>query len=76
MRDLPTLKVAEHIDRMGIKISAISRGTGIPDGVLRRSLSTKERDLRAEEFLAVCQFLNKQPFDFYSRNEQSQGRNA
>ena len=67
MRDVPTLRIADHVNRMGIKLSVISRETGIPDGILRRSLATKERDLRAEEFLSICKFLGKQPFDFYDK---------
>lgn len=63
--DRATNCVAEYVDKLGIKISSISRGTGVPDGILRRSLSSKERDLRADEFLAICSFLDKSPFDFY-----------
>lgn len=63
--DKATNCVAEYVNKLGIKISSISRGTGVPDGILRRSLSAKERDLRADEFLAICNFLGKSPFDFY-----------
>ena len=63
--DKATNCVAEYVNKLRIKISSISRGTGVPDGILRRSLSAKERDLRADEFLAICNFLGKSPFDFY-----------
>jgi hypothetical protein len=63
--DRATSCIAEYVGKLGIKISSISRGTGVPDGILRRSLSAKERDLRADEFLAICNFLGKSPFDFY-----------
>ena len=64
MSDVATARMAEYISELGIKISNVSRGTGIPDGILRRSLSAKERSLRADEFLRICNFLGKEPFDF------------
>lgn len=64
MADIVTDRIAQYVQEKGIKVSAISRGTGIPDGILRRSLSTRERDLRADEFLGICGFLEKEPFDF------------
>ena len=70
--DRATTRVAEYVDKFGIKISSISRGTGVPNGILRRSLSAKERDLRADEFLAVCCFLEKSPFDFYDQQAENQ----
>lgn len=65
MTDTTTVNVANFIDRMGINISAISRGTGIPDGVLRRSIVRKERNLRSDEFMAICDFIQRDPFEFY-----------
>lgn len=64
MADVATNRIAQYVQEKGIKVSAISRGTGIPDGILRRCLSTKERDLRADEFLGICNFLEKKPSDF------------
>lgn len=64
MSDIATKRIAEYISDLGIKISSVSRETGIPDGILRRSLSTRERSLRADEFLKICYFLGKEPFDF------------
>lgn len=64
MADVATTNMANYIETLGIKISAISRGSGIPDGILRRSLSSRDRDLRADEFLRICLFLGKEPFDF------------
>lgn len=64
MADAVTTRIAQYIKEKGIKVSAISRETGIPDGILRRSLSTEERNLRADEFLGICDFLGKNPFDF------------
>lgn len=65
MADVVTRNVSDCINRMGINISALSRGTGIPDGILRRSIVRKERDLRSGEFMEICKFLGKDPFDFY-----------
>ena len=64
MADAVTDRVAQYIQEKGIKVSVISRGTGISDGILRRSLSTQDRDLRADEFLGICGFLERDPFDF------------
>lgn len=67
MTDNATCILADYVNRKGIKISAISRGTGISDGILRRSLSTKERDLRADEFLGICDFLGENPMAFKAK---------
>lgn len=71
MADAATERISEYIQTRGIKISAISRETGIPDGILRRSLSAKERDLRANEFLGICEFLHENPMVFWKRRDQS-----
>lgn len=68
MTDVATERIAQYVQEKGFKVSAISRGTGISDGVLRRSLSAKERSLRADEFLGICDFLGKEPFDFRDSN--------
>ena len=34
MADKVTNYVADYVDKLGIKVSAISRETGIPDGIL------------------------------------------
>ncbi len=65
MADICTTSISDYIDRMGINISALSRGTGISDGILRRSIVRKERSLRFDEAIAICEFLGKDPFDFY-----------
>lgn len=74
--DRATSCIAEYVGKLGIKISSISRGTGVPDGILRRSLSAKERDLRADEFLAICNFLGKSPFDFYQHPSSGRAEEA
>lgn len=67
MSDIATGRIAEYVRNKGIKISAISRGTGIPDGILRCSLSRKTRSLRADEFLSICGFLEIQPMELCSQ---------
>ncbi len=69
MADMATTRISQYVNEKGIKISSIARETNISDGILRRSLSTKERDLRASEFLKICGFLGKDPFDFGNEEE-------
>lgn len=65
MEDFATMGISNHIQELGINISALSRGTGIPDGILRRSIVRNERALRADEMLSICNFLGKNPLEFY-----------
>jgi len=65
MADVATNEVSDYVAKQGIKISKIAQETHISDGILRRSLSTNKRDLRAAEFLKICRFLGKNPFDFW-----------
>ncbi len=62
--DAETNRVADYIQKLGIKYTCMAREIGIPEGILRRSLITRERSLRAGEFLAVCRFLEREPLDF------------
>lgn len=66
MADMVTSRVADYVDRMGINVKALSRGTAISYGILQRSLMTRERDLRADELLEICNFLGKDPLDFHT----------
>lgn len=72
MADIATNNIADYIKGMGINISALSRGSGVSDNILRRSIVKKERDLRYGEALAICQFLGKDPFDFFHGADQQQ----
>lgn len=63
--DRATELVADYIAECGIQKSVISRKTGISDGILRRSLSSRKRSLRADEFLKICRFLGEDPFNFF-----------
>lgn len=73
MADTATNNIADYIKGMGINVSALSRGTGVSDNILRRSIVKKERDLRYGEALAICQFLGKNPLDFYQERGAGRG---
>jgi len=65
LEDVTTTNVSQYVAQQGIKISKISRDTEISDGILRRCLTTRSRELRADEFMKLCVFLEKSPFDFW-----------
>lgn len=65
MADVATTNISNYIKKIGINISALSRGTGISDDILRRSIVRAERSLRFDEAISICKFLEKEPFDFY-----------
>ena len=71
MADKVTQAVALYIKNRGISVSAVSRGTKIPDGILRRSVSSLERNLRASEFIDICAFLEEDPASFATSRENS-----
>lgn len=64
MADFATCHISDYILGMNINIAALSRQAKIPDGILRRSIVSKERSLRADEFLELCSCLGKNPLDF------------
>ena len=67
--DTATVLLSQYIRQMGIQLTVISRHTGIPYGQLWASLAHQgTRKLRANEFLAICAFLTKDPMDFYTPN--------
>lgn len=67
MADVITTNISNYIKRAGVNISALSRASRISDGVLRRSIVRRERSLRADEAIAICEFLGKEPFEFYHK---------
>ena len=67
MADRETNNLSDYIKRMRINISALSRETGISEGILRRSVAAGERSLRFGEAVAICKFLGKNPVDFERR---------
>jgi len=64
--DTLTKNVSRYIRKKGISIKKISEGTGIPYAALYDSLlhKSRNRELRADEFMAICKFLEKKPEDF------------
>lgn len=58
-----TKKVAQYVESLGINLSVLSRQTGIPYMSLYKSMK-ESRDLRADEFIAICAFLHVNPMDF------------
>ena len=68
-----TERVAKYVSDKGISIKKISDVTGISYQPLQVSLadSGRNRDLRDEELLKICVFLEKNPLDFfvYDQNE-------
>jgi DNA-binding Xre family transcriptional regulator len=63
MADLVTKMVASYIKQKDITIKEISRYTAISNNILQRSLIELTRPLRANEFLAICAFLEINPSD-------------
>lgn len=61
--DNATNALSKYIKQRGISISAISAGTNIKPGSLYPSLSGT-RPLRADEFLAICNFVGANPQNF------------
>jgi len=60
-----TRSVAEYVAEKGIKISVLSRRTGISRNILDNCFSEDNtRELRADEFLSVCEFLGEDPVVF------------
>lgn len=72
MSDFATCHISDYIRGMNINIAALSRQVKIPDGILRRSIVSRERPLRADEFLELCFCLGKDPMEF--RQEAAQER--
>ncbi len=69
----PTEELAQYIREKGIRISAIIKATGLNDNALYASLGDRSRErwareLRADEFLAVCAFIGVNPMDFYNHD--------
>lgn len=61
-----TKRLAKYIADKGMSIKNISEKTGIPYSALYDSLSNtnRNRELRADEFMEICKFLEKKPEDF------------
>ena len=60
-------RIAEEIKKSGMTIAAICRMTGIKPGALYPAVTGK-RELRADEFLSLCQILRLDPRDVAERS--------
>ena len=61
----PTRELSEYLNQRGIAISAIQKGTGLPRQILYTSLGKNgKRELRADEFLQICVFIEIDPMKF------------
>lgn len=78
--DTATKKLSEYVSEKGINIKNMASAIGMSYAPLFDSLSLKgKRNLRASEFLSVCNFLNLNPMDFYEEldsNEQSNEKSS
>ena len=59
-----TQNISRYIENKGITIAKISEVTNIIYQKLCRSLNNKSRELRADELLLICRFLEVNPYDF------------
>ena len=66
--DHATKAIAAFVSDRGIALTAIAGGTGIAYHAICDSLGKKTRTLRADEFLAVCRFIQQDPFRFMKKN--------
>ncbi|KAI4438828.1 hypothetical protein FMM80_00165 [Schaedlerella arabinosiphila] len=66
-----TKKVSNYVRKKGFNLSKMSRETGVPYSALYSSLcdDERERSLRDDEFIAVCNFLNVNPMVFAEEKE-------
>lgn len=76
--DALTANVSAYIKKMGINLTKVSKDTGIPYMALYDSLFNKDRnrDLKAKEFIAVCEFLGVDPMDFADKEPAGGRRNV
>ena len=60
-----TRKIGNYIKEKGITITRIAEATGISYQILARWFDEKNsRELKADELLLVCRFLEINPFNF------------
>lgn len=67
-----TERVSQYVRNKGINLSKMSRDTGKSYMALYDSLlnDDRKRDLRDDEFLAVCFFLGVDPRDFADKPKE------
>lgn len=73
--DRATKKVSEYVRQKGFNLSEISRKTELPYMVLYDSLMNEKRnrDLRVDEFLKLCDHLDVDPMQFYTFEPNGEG---
>ncbi|HCA28868.1 MAG TPA: hypothetical protein DEP23_04510 [Ruminococcaceae bacterium] len=59
-----TSEISKFVKDKGFQIKIIAQKTGLSQNALYNSMSGK-RKLRADEYLAICDFIGKDPKDFY-----------
>lgn len=66
MKGQETKNLAEHVRKLGVNISEMSKETGISYMAIYDSLcnDSRDRELRTWEFFAICKFLHVSPIDF------------
>ena len=72
--DSTTIALSKYIKDKVISILGISKKTKISIGKLYSSLSGT-RALRADELVMICQVIEKDPFDFFMPNSQTDEEN-
>lgn len=67
-----TQMLSEYVRKTGINLTKMSKETKIPYMTLYDSLANDKRDreLRVDEFFAICKFLGKNPMDFAETSEK------
>lgn len=67
-----TRRLSEYVRKKRINISALSRDTGISYMAIYDSLMNEQRtrDLRDDELLKICSFLDVNPMDFADKSEK------
>lgn len=67
-----TTRVAKYVKDKGISIAKMSEVTGLEYGAIYDSLGPRGRgrDLRDNEFIKVCKFLEVNPMDFADGKEK------
>lgn len=62
-------RIALEIKRRGMTIRAVSNMSGVPYSKLQPSLQER-RELRAEEFLSICQILDMDPMAIAKKTDE------
>lgn len=70
-QNIATKNLVNFINRKGIKGSAIIEATGITRNVLYPCLQGR-RELRADEFMAICIFAGANPEEMYKTEVSAQ----